>query len=93
MMDWVVKSLSYELRVCFHHCFGTFQEPWKRPVVAERESGSYAHQRKSDGSFDAICTQCFQVIANADSEGELLEAEKAHVCGGLNLNRLLYPGK
>jgi len=40
----------------------------------------FSHRENGDGTFDSICHQCFATIATADSEQELLEEERDHVC-------------
>lgn len=60
-----------------------------------RKSGSrrpiFPHKRKVDGTIESICSECFQTVASADAECELLEAEVAHICKGLKLARVLRP--
>jgi hypothetical protein len=37
-----------------------------------------------DGTFDSICTTCYQTVARQKkTEVELEEDEKAHVCNGI----------
>lgn len=40
----------------------------------------FARRRNQDSSIDSICTQCFQTIASADNEGDLLQHEEKHIC-------------
>ncbi len=42
--------------------------------------GEYAHRENADGTFDSICLRCFQTIASANSEMELVESERVHSC-------------
>jgi hypothetical protein len=42
----------------------------------------FPHRRNGDGSFDSICTRCFQTIASRFSEVALAEAERLHTCDG-----------
>jgi hypothetical protein len=38
------------------------------------------HWQRFDGSFDSICRRCVKIIAHADTEEELAELEKDHIC-------------
>ncbi len=40
----------------------------------------FAHRRNRDASFDSICTTCYQTVASADSESELIHVEERHAC-------------
>jgi hypothetical protein len=40
----------------------------------------FARRRNRDSSIDSICTQCFQTIASADREEDLLHHEESHIC-------------
>ena len=40
----------------------------------------YPHRHNKDGSFDSICLSCFATIATANTEAELAEYDKSHVC-------------
>ena len=42
--------------------------------------GPYVHRKNHDGTFDAICTECFLTVASASRELELQEGEKDHRC-------------
>jgi hypothetical protein len=48
-------------------------------MSAVRQS-KFPHRQNDDGSYDAICPNCFQTIASARSEGELTVLEMKHVC-------------
>jgi hypothetical protein len=41
---------------------------------------SFARRKNRDSSIDSICTKCYQTIASASSERELLIAEEIHSC-------------
>jgi hypothetical protein len=45
------------------------------------------HRINPNGTFDSICTLCFQTIATRERELDLVEDEKDHICvpGFLNL--------
>jgi hypothetical protein len=59
--------------------------------VAQPPNRTFPRRRNSDGTFDSICSQCFLIISTSSLESELAEAEKAHVCVGLNLSNMFYP--
>jgi hypothetical protein len=40
----------------------------------------YKHRCNKDGSFDSICLYCYQTIASAQFEVELLRGEQTHFC-------------
>jgi hypothetical protein len=40
----------------------------------------YPHRLNSDGSFESICLTCFATFATAETESELLEYDKRHIC-------------
>ena len=40
----------------------------------------YPHRQNKDGSYDSICLTCFLTISHANTETELKEQEKAHLC-------------
>lgn len=40
----------------------------------------FAHRHNLDGTFDSICTRCFQTVGNARDEAKLERAEERHVC-------------
>jgi hypothetical protein len=44
-----------------------------------------------DGSIDTICPKCFATLDSKEKEADLRAAEEAHICGGLNLGRVLHP--
>ena len=44
------------------------------------EKKKFAHRENLDGTFDSICTYCFQTIASAKEESKLQLAEQKHVC-------------
>lgn len=41
-------------------------------------------RHNADGSYDAICTQCFQTVASVLEESDLAAFENAHVCDPKN---------
>jgi hypothetical protein len=41
----------------------------------------YFHWRRFDGSFHSVCRRCGKIIAYAETEEELAELEKDHICG------------
>ncbi len=51
---------------------------------------SFRHRENSDGTFDSICLQCFQTIANVKDERDLFVFEGNHICEGFDLGRLFY---
>ena len=40
----------------------------------------FPHRRNKDESFDSICLKCFATVARANSESELEQYDKLHVC-------------
>jgi hypothetical protein len=40
----------------------------------------FARRRNRDSSIDSICTLCFQTIASADREEDLVHREEVHIC-------------
>ncbi len=40
----------------------------------------FARRRNQDSSIDSICTKCFQTIASAACEEELVTPEEKHGC-------------
>ena len=40
----------------------------------------FVHRTNPNGTFDSICTQCFQTIANVKDETTLQKFEMEHVC-------------
>jgi hypothetical protein len=40
----------------------------------------FPHRRNPDGSFDSICRVCFATVARCNTEDELKEMERNHVC-------------
>jgi hypothetical protein len=42
----------------------------------------FVHRQNRDGSFDSICTNCFQTVANKKVEAELEQIERDHICEG-----------
>jgi hypothetical protein len=50
------------------------------------EYGSeFRHRQNSDGTFDAICLQCFRTIATQGRESDLAAPECLHVCSPCDL--------
>jgi hypothetical protein len=41
---------------------------------------NFPHRYNDDGSYDSICTLCFQTVAKARIEIELSEHERNHKC-------------
>ena len=41
---------------------------------------AFARRRNRDSSIDSICTRCFQTIATALREEDLLIHEEKHIC-------------
>lgn len=52
---------------------------------------TFPHRLRVDGTYDSICTQCFETVATSKIEAELLEVEKMHICTGLDLDRIFHP--
>jgi hypothetical protein len=48
----------------------------------------FLHKHKPDGSIESICPQCFETIDSSENDLDLQAAEDAHVCAGLDLNRM-----
>jgi hypothetical protein len=40
----------------------------------------FLHRQETDGSWDSICLDCFQVIPGVLSEDDLEDFEREHVC-------------
>lgn len=51
-----------------------------RPLRGSLLPRFFPQRRNPDGSFDSICTRCFQTIASGKSEPELAKMNLAHVC-------------
>jgi hypothetical protein len=53
-------------------------------MLTQLKSG-FPHRLNDDGSHDSICIGCFETVATAQNEWELVAYESAHVCdaGGL----------
>jgi hypothetical protein len=45
----------------------------------------FRHRQNSDGTFDAICIQCFRTIATQRRESDLAAPECLHVCSPSDL--------
>jgi hypothetical protein len=43
---------------------------------------AFKHRKNSETSFDSICTICAQTVGKRETEAELEQDEKAHVCQG-----------
>jgi|HubBroStandDraft_4_1064222.scaffolds.fasta_scaffold844879_2 hypothetical protein len=43
-------------------------------------ASTFPHRKNRDGSYDAICTECFQTVASVSEESDLAAFEDAHVC-------------
>jgi hypothetical protein len=63
----------------------------KEALVAQLPARTFPHRKNRDGTYDSICSQCFQTIGTRREEKDLLAEEKAHVCAGLNLSNMYYP--
>ena len=48
----------------------------------------FPHRANTDGSFDSICTNCYETIAQRPFEAELSLAEQTHICRPSDLVRL-----
>jgi hypothetical protein len=42
----------------------------------------FVHRRTYNGTYDSICTRCFQVVSNQLVEVELEDDELSHCCSG-----------
>ena len=40
----------------------------------------FVHRQNEDGTFDAICIECFETVAFAVSEPEIVGLERTHSC-------------
>lgn len=49
---------------------------------------SYPHRSNPDGTFDAICPECFRTVATKAREADLLQFEESHVCSQEDLSNL-----
>jgi hypothetical protein len=49
----------------------------------------FRHRKNDERSFDSICTECYQTIGNRETEEDLEQDEKAHVCHGRPLYGLI----
>lgn len=47
----------------------------------------YPHRKNRDGSFDSICTMCYQTIATGSCESHLQAVEDVHMCEPLRKSR------
>lgn len=45
-----------------------------------KSEAGFAHRENKDGSVDAICLGCFQTVATAQLEHELIAKEANHRC-------------
>jgi hypothetical protein len=52
--------------------------------VALLSSRSFPHRKNDDGTYDSICTECFQTVATFEHEHELKQAEEIHRCKSLD---------
>src|SRR3954471_2595963 len=50
-----------------------------------RTMARFPHRSKLDGSFDSICPRCFRTIASGQRIGDLVKAEKRHICDPADL--------
>jgi hypothetical protein len=59
---------------------------------AERTQQTFPHRRNPDGTFDSICPHCFRTVSHQESESDLAEFERSHVCnsGGDRLDNLAF---
>jgi len=49
---------------------------------------TFPHWRNQDGSWESICPRCFNTLATAHKEAELLKDEENHNCVVFNIARL-----
>ena len=54
------------------------------------QRSDFPHRRNQDGSFDSICTVCFNTVGTADLEEKLQLLESAHVCHGCQLGLVVH---
>ena len=40
----------------------------------------FPHRRNKDGSFDSICLSCLATVARTNTEAELAEHDRSHIC-------------
>ena len=45
-----------------------------------QQVSQFVHRQNQNGTFDSICTLCFQTIANVKDEAKLQSVELEHVC-------------
>jgi len=58
--------------------------------LSQKTNTGFPHRRNPDGTFDSICTQCFQTVATEATEAELIWAERTHNCRGFDLGQMLH---
>jgi hypothetical protein len=49
------------------------------------------HRVNEDGSFDSICTVCYQTIATQNCEADLIKDEVKHTCIRSAINTFMFP--
>ena len=59
----------------------------RRSAMAQLQSPQFARRENRDGTFDSICSECFQTIATSRRVALLENAERAHACDPLELER------
>ena len=45
-----------------------------------RTVSTFPHRQNQHGEYESICRSCFATIATAESEAELIDHERAHIC-------------
>lgn len=48
--------------------------------MLRQSSPNFPHRLNAEGSYDAICIQCFRTVASVSQESDLARFENAHVC-------------
>jgi hypothetical protein len=53
---------------------------------------NFPHRRNEEGACESICKSCFATVATAQSEAELQNFERAHICDPLWANKVDHGG-
>lgn len=73
------------------HSFRFSPEHGLGPATSKATGTLFAHKENLDGTWDSICSSCFQTIAVEGSKADLFAAEQSHKCPGLDLQKVLHP--
>jgi hypothetical protein len=75
--DW---SSLYLRQIAFRCSLFHFNRHNDRSGGTMRSFITFAHRANANGSFDSICLHCFQAVATAPTEDELVKIEVTHSC-------------